>query len=121
MTVWSELATDVGGIVLFLIWLVLPLVYVIALGRRYVRQAREAAQEAMWANEELQEALDDLHAAQTPQECAQPTVPTARTEDTWRLPPVERPEHVGKHSLAPSRLAAEVTACSLSDSSGSHR
>jgi len=106
--VWSELAKDAGGTVLFLIWLVLPLVYVIALGRRYVRQAREAAQEAVWANEEVQDALDDLHAAQTLQDCTQPTVPTARTEGTWRLPPVERPEHVGKHRLAPSRLAAEV-------------
>ncbi|PWK82253.1 hypothetical protein C8D88_114121 [Lentzea atacamensis] len=119
--VWSELAKDASGTVLFLIWLVLPLAYVIALGRRYVRQAREAAQGALWANEELREALDALHAAQTSQECAQPTVPTARTEDTWRLPSVERPEHIGKHRLASSRLAEEVAPCSLSDSSGSNR
>ncbi|MDX8032977.1 hypothetical protein SK803_22390 [Lentzea sp. BCCO 10_0856] len=109
---WSELAKDAGGIVLFLIWLVLPLVYVVALGRRYVRQARDAAQEATCANEEVQEALDDLYATQTPQECTQPTVPAARTEeDTWRLPPVEPPERAGKHRLDPSRLAPKVASC----------
>lgn len=111
MTVWSELANDAGGIVLFLIWLVLPLVYVVALGRRYVRQARDAAQEATCANEEVQEALDDLHATQTPQG-TQPTVPAARAEeDTWRLPPVRRPERMGKHRLDSPGLAAEEAAC----------
>lgn len=109
MTVWSELAKDAGGIALFVVWLVLPLVYVIALGRRYVRQAREAAQEATWANEEVQEALDDLHHAQTPQGCTQPTVPAARTEeDAWRLPPAEPLGRIGKHRLDPSRLTPEA-------------
>lgn len=109
---WSELAKDAGGIVLFLIWLVLPLVYVVALGRRYVRQARDAAQEATCANEEVQEALDDLQAAQPPQECTQPTVPAARAEeDTWRLPPVRRPERMGKHRLDSPGLAAEEAVC----------
>ncbi|RAS64658.1 hypothetical protein C8D87_105148 [Lentzea atacamensis] len=106
MTVWSELAKDSGGIALFVIWLVLPLVYVIALGRRYVRQAREAAQEATWANEEVQAVLEDLQDAIEPDESDQPTVPTARAEDTWELPRVERPERVGKHRLDRSEVAS---------------
>ena len=110
MTVWSELAKDLGGIALFLTWLVLPPIYVIALGRRYVRQAREAAQEAIGASEEVQEVLDDLDTSQTSQERTQPTVPAARMEeDTWRLPPVEQQDRAGKHRLDSSRLSQEAS------------
>lgn len=99
MTVWSELARDAGGIALFVIWLVLPLVYVVVLGRRYVRLAREAAQEATGANEEIQDILEDLQDAADADEDDQPTVPTARVEGTWVHPRSQEPERVGKHRL----------------------
>ncbi len=58
---------DATGVVLFVVWLLLPLAYTVVLGRKYVRQARaaaeeaaNAAQEAAWANEDVQEALDGL-------------------------------------------------------------
>ncbi|MEO6086130.1 MAG: hypothetical protein ABIQ18_23770 [Umezawaea sp.] len=38
---WGDLAGDVGGLALFLVWLVLPALYVIVLGRSYVEQCRE--------------------------------------------------------------------------------
>ncbi|WP_329787281.1 hypothetical protein V1227_20945 [Lentzea sp. DG1S-22] len=107
---WSELAKDAGGIALFLIWLVLPLVYVIALGRRYVRLAREAAQEATWASEEVQDVLDDLQAAECPDEATHPVIPAARTEDTQELTPVQPPSTGGRHRLGESRLR-EVASC----------
>ncbi|WP_433269523.1 hypothetical protein ACQPZF_07210 [Actinosynnema sp. CS-041913] len=53
IVVWSELAGDFGGIVLFLVWLVIPLLYVVTLGRRYVRQSRENAEAAVWARDEV--------------------------------------------------------------------
>ncbi|GAA3463446.1 hypothetical protein GCM10018963_54590 [Saccharothrix longispora] len=49
----SELASDFGGIVLFLVWLVIPLLYLVAVGRRYVRQCQENAQAAVWARDEV--------------------------------------------------------------------
>lgn len=63
MKVWSALSVDVGGIVLFLVWLVLPPLYVIALGRRYVRQCVESAAAAVWAREELRAALEESPSA----------------------------------------------------------
>lgn len=110
MTVWSELAKDAGGIALFLIWLVLPLVYVIALGRRYVRLAREAAQEATWASEEVQDVLDDLQAAECLDEATHPVIPAARTEDTQERTPVKPLSAGGKHRRDESRLP-EVASC----------
>lgn len=105
MTVWSELAKDAGGIALFVLWLVLPLAYVVVLGRRYVRLAREAAQEATYANEEIHDVLEDLQFADEPYECDPPTVPTARTEGVWELPQAEPPERVGKHRRDRSAIA----------------
>ncbi|MEU6154897.1 hypothetical protein ABZ816_33410 [Actinosynnema sp. NPDC047251] len=55
---WSALSVDVGGIVLFLVWLVLPPLYVIALGRRYVRQCVESAAAAVWAQQEVLAVLE---------------------------------------------------------------
>lgn len=57
---WSALSVDVSGIVLFLVWLVLPPLYVVVLGRRYVRQCVESAAAAVWAREELRAALEEL-------------------------------------------------------------
>ncbi|MCG8926163.1 hypothetical protein [Lentzea sp. CC55] len=105
MTVWSELAKDAGGIALFVLWLVLPLAYVVVLGRRYVRLAREAAQEATWANEEIHDVLEDLQFTDGPHESDPPTVPTARTEGVWELPQAEPPERVGKHRRDRSGIA----------------
>ncbi|WP_330270408.1 hypothetical protein OG205_24440 [Lentzea sp. NBC_00516] len=104
---WSELAKDAGGIALFVLWLVLPLAYVVVLGRRYVRLAREAAHEAVWANDEIQAVLEDLQDDEGPDEGDPPTVPTARTEATWELPRVQPPERAGKHRLDRS----EVPSC----------
>lgn len=104
---WSELAKDAGGIALFVLWLALPLAYVAVLGRRYVRLAREAAQDATWANEEIQAVLEDLQDNEEPDEGDPPTVPTARTEATCELSRVQPTEHVGKHRL----YRSEVTSC----------
>lgn len=60
MGVWSVLSTETGGVVLFIVWLVLPLLYLILLGRRYVRQCAESAEAAVWAREELRRALEEL-------------------------------------------------------------
>ncbi|WP_367127875.1 YccF domain-containing protein [Saccharothrix sp. HUAS TT1] len=51
--VWSELASDSGGIVLFLVWLVIPLLYLVTVGRRYARQCQKNAQVAVWARDEV--------------------------------------------------------------------
>lgn len=44
---------------LFLIWLVLPPLYVIVLGRHYVRQCAESATAAAWARQQIKAALDE--------------------------------------------------------------
>ncbi|GAA1281122.1 hypothetical protein GCM10009634_26530 [Saccharothrix xinjiangensis] len=51
--VWSELAGDFVGIALFIVWLVLPVIYLVVLGKRYVRQSAESAQVAIWARDEV--------------------------------------------------------------------
>jgi len=37
---WGDLARDVGGILLFVLWLALPPLYVVVLGRTYLRRCR---------------------------------------------------------------------------------
>jgi len=74
--VLSNFVGDGPGIVLFLIWLVLPPVYMVVIGRRYAQQCAESAYEAVWAREELRQVLDDLRAAPEPDEPV--TVPLAR-------------------------------------------
>ncbi|MEV0681171.1 hypothetical protein AB0I60_32105 [Actinosynnema sp. NPDC050436] len=59
IVVWGELASDLGGIVLFLVWLVIPLLYLVAFGRRYVRQSRESAQAATWARDEVSQIREE--------------------------------------------------------------
>ncbi|WP_367131509.1 hypothetical protein [Saccharothrix sp. HUAS TT1] len=59
IVVWSELASDFTGIALFLSWLVIPLLYVVAFGRRYVRQCQESAQAAVWARDEVRQIRAD--------------------------------------------------------------
>ncbi|SFR18782.1 hypothetical protein SAMN04488564_104919 [Lentzea waywayandensis] len=56
--VWDE-----TGILLFLLWLVLPPLYVVLLGRHYLRRCVDAAQRAVWAREELREALEGVRAS----------------------------------------------------------
>ena len=53
---------DATGVFLFLLWLVLPPLYVVLLGRHYVRRCVEAAQKAVWAREELRKALEGVRA-----------------------------------------------------------
>ncbi|WP_089909073.1 hypothetical protein [Lentzea albida] len=94
---------------LFVVWLVLPPAYVVVLGRRYVRQAQEAARDTMWAYAEVQDLLDDFETAQDSQDAAQAGMPSARTEVTQELPRVtEPPAAVGKHRLDESLLARGV-------------
>lgn len=73
---WSNFADDGFGILLFLVWLALPPLYVVVIGRHYVRQCAESAQQAVWACEELRQALDDFNAASDPDEPV--IVPCAR-------------------------------------------
>lgn len=79
--VWSGLANDPVGIALFLIWLVLPPLYVVFLGRKYVQQCVDIAQAAMWSHERLKQALEDLEASRSKHTCeyAPPQVPIARS------------------------------------------
>lgn len=56
--VWDSLSLDLGGILLFAIWLALPPVYVVVIGRRYVRQCVESAAAAVWAQQEVAAVLD---------------------------------------------------------------
>ncbi|MFS8100280.1 hypothetical protein LFM09_24420 [Lentzea alba] len=51
---------DATGILLFLVWLVLPPLYVLLLGRHYLRRCADAAQKAVWAREELRKALEGV-------------------------------------------------------------
>lgn len=53
---------DATGILLFVVWLVLPPLYVVLLGRHYLRRCLDAAQKAVWAREELRKALEGVRA-----------------------------------------------------------
>lgn len=106
---------DVTGVVLFVVWLLLPPAYTVVLGRKYVRQARaaaeeaaNAAQEAAWANEDVQEALDGLEEGQSPQESALASLPKTRAADTQELPAIRQPAPVGRHRLHETQLAQGV-------------
>lgn len=56
---WSELASDLGGVGLFLVWLVIPLLYLVVIGRRYVRQCQESARTAVWACDEVRQIREE--------------------------------------------------------------
>lgn len=111
---WGELAKDASGILLFLAWLALPPLYTVVLGRRYVRRCADAAQKAVWANEELRQALEDVEDLLASQQRDQdsthdesPAVPRARDhrpDDTHELPLAADPAGSGRHRLDPSRL-----------------
>ncbi|WP_346129098.1 hypothetical protein [Lentzea roselyniae] len=101
---------------LFVVWLVLPLAYTVVLGRRYVRKARaaaeeavNAAQEAAWAQADIQDVLDDLAPTHEPHEDVPVRLPTARAADTGELSAIRPPVSVGKHRLDESQLAQGVT------------
>lgn len=106
---------DATGVVLFVVWLALPLAYMVTLGRKYVREVRaaveeavNAAQEAAWANADVQDALDRLEPPHGPQEDVSVSLPTARPADTQELPAIKPPVSVGKHRLDESQLARRV-------------
>lgn len=103
---WSGLANDLMGILLFLLWLLLPPVYVAVLGRRYAQQCADSAHQAVWAHEALRQALDDLEAAGPSDEQAEPpAVPSARdhrSDETHRFAAVSAPT-VGRHRLRADR------------------
>ncbi|TWP45815.1 hypothetical protein FKR81_38240 [Lentzea tibetensis] len=96
---------DATGIALFLVWLVLPPLYVVVLGRYYVGQCAEAAQQAVWTREELRQVLGDLRAVDEPlgpsgdgSPASWPLVPCARerradglqeSSTARRLPPAQ--------------------------------
>lgn len=60
---WGSLASDAGGVVLFLVWLVLPPLYTVVIGRHYARQCVESAQAAVWAREQLQAVAENCSPA----------------------------------------------------------
>jgi len=86
---------DGPGVVLFVVWLALPPLYVVVIGRRYAQQCAESAYEAVWAREELRQALDDLRAVPEPAEPV--TVPLPRQ---YRAEPSAPP---GRHRLRTDR------------------
>ncbi|MBB5955874.1 hypothetical protein FHS29_002455 [Saccharothrix tamanrassetensis] len=51
---------DWGGTVLFLVWLVLPPVYVVVIGRHYARKCQESTEAAIRVRDELHEIQDHL-------------------------------------------------------------
>lgn len=80
---------DATGVALFLVWLVLPPAYTVVLGRKYVRQARaavdeaqNAAQDATWASEDAQDVLDSCERMHGPQEEAPPRLPKHRLDES---------------------------------------
>lgn len=107
---------DATGLVLFILWLLLPPLYVVVLGRCYTRRCADAAQAAVWAREELRQALEDLSACQQREEQPEdsfevvpPAVPQAReyrADDTQEFGAVLTPDDgTGKHRLDRSPLA----------------
>ena len=107
---------DVTGVVLFVVWLLLPPAYAVVFGRKYVRQSRaaaeeavNAAQEAAWAHADVQDALDGLEPPHRHQEDVPVSLPTARTADTQELPAIRPPVSVGKHRLDESRPVQGVS------------
>jgi hypothetical protein len=113
---WGELANDASGILLFLAWLALPPLYAVVLGRRYIRRCADAAQKAVWANEELRQALEDVEDLLASQQRDQdsthdesPSVPPAREyrrDDTQELAPLaDDSDRHRRHRLDMSRLA----------------
>lgn len=107
---------DATGVLLFILWLLWPPVYVALFGRYYVQLSAEHAQQALWAHDELQQALDDLRAflerhepLQDVPEDEPSTVPPARqprADDTQELCPISADsDQTGRHRLDRSLLA----------------
>jgi hypothetical protein len=120
--VWSGLANDLPGILVFLLWLLLPPLYTVVLGRRYAARCEDSAQQAVWANEELRKALEDLDELRqfyVPPEdvhMAEPlAVPSAREyrqDDTDEIATVRKTPTTGRHRLRADRspLLARLSA-----------
>jgi len=107
--VWSGLANDPVGVALFLIWLVLPPLYVVVLGKKYAQQCADSAQAAVWSLERLQQALEDLEAIQLKDFCehTSPQVPIARQPHSNADCETTVPISTGRHrrSDQPTSLA----------------
>lgn len=97
--VWSGLANDPVGIALFLIWLLLPPLYVVVLGRKYAQQCADSAQAAMWSHERLQQALEDLEASSSKyaQKYAPSQVPIPRPPRSDTDSEITVPIPTGRH------------------------
>lgn len=102
---------DATGLLLFLLWLLLPPLYVVAFGRLYVRRCAELFERIGAVRDELLDLVDELEAAsewQEPSEQDAPVVPTAREDDTQEFRAIT--SAAGRHRLDESALAAHVSA-----------
>ncbi|MCX2953786.1 hypothetical protein [Lentzea sp. NEAU-D7] len=102
---------DATGLLLFLLWLLLPPLYVAAFGRLYVRRCSEMSQRIGAVRDELLDLVDELEAAserQEPSEQVAPVVPAARDDDTHEFRAIT--SAAGRHRLNESALAAHGSA-----------
>jgi hypothetical protein len=101
---------DATGLLLFLLWLLLPPLYVVALGRFYVRRCSEMLQRLGAARDELLDLVDELEADSERQELSKddaPVVPAARDDDTHEFRVVT--SAAGRHRIDESALAAHAS------------
>ncbi|MDX3663960.1 hypothetical protein PV646_42310 [Streptomyces sp. ID05-26A] len=97
---------DATGLLLFLLWLLLPPLYVVAFGRLYVRRCSELVQRIGVVRDELLDLVDELEAASERQEPSEQdafVVPAARDDDTHEFKAITS---AGRHRRDGSALAA---------------
>lgn len=94
---------DTTGLLLFLLWLLLPPLYVVALGRAYVRRCSKTLQRTATIRDELLDLFDDLELVREsaePPEDLPSVIPTARDDDTQDF--IALVPAAGRHRLDPS-------------------
>jgi len=106
MNPWTDLAGDVGGLMLFLLWLALPPLYVVVVGRHYVRRCRDEFERVQdYVDAVLPDHDEDWSTEEPTEEPAETTaeLPAVSPHDP---PPImttgqrERADHAsGKHRL----------------------
>ncbi|GHH59751.1 hypothetical protein [Lentzea cavernae] len=102
---------DATGLLLFLLWLLLPPLYVVALGRFYVRRCADEVRRIGAVRDELLDLVEELEAAserQGPPGQGAPVVPDARDDDTHEFAAIT--PAAGRHRLDQSALAAHASA-----------
>jgi hypothetical protein len=91
---WNGLTGDLLRVLILVTWLVLPLVYVAVLGRRYVRRCEECARSVAGVREEIRDALDLSGTPRVRRTAAAPRRPR-------RVAHPSRPT-TGRHRLLPT-------------------